>query len=372
MMQRLIISGWTGLLLASSAVAQTAPQTPVLPVEDSDTACWCPPGRIACSPSIPISRAGPTSSRRRHGPGDARPGAHRAERRGQPVARRRQGLCRGTYWSHGNRGTRADVLIIYDGRTLALEREIALPGRLHVVPKSQQAGRHQRGRQARFCVRHVPGADESTSSISRPAPWRRRSISPAARSPFRSAAQFRHDLRRRHRRRGRHSRERQRQGGVQREVLRSRRRSAVREQHCRSHQRRRLVPVLHRQDLPGEAGRKPRKWAAVVRSRQRPGCRCPAPAWDELAWRPGGAQLLALHRATRRLFVLMHPGNHWTHKVDGPRCGCSTPTGTAWSGGSSWPPARAALPSARMARRCCTPCRARPAACTSMTPRPAS
>lgn len=39
---------------------------------------------------------------------------------------------------------------------------------------------------------------------------------------------------------------------------------------------------------------------------------------QELAWRPGGSgQMLALHRQLKRLYVLMHTGNHWTHKVPG-------------------------------------------------------
>jgi methylamine dehydrogenase heavy chain len=38
---------------------------------------------------------------------------------------------------------------------------------------------------------------------------------------------------------------------------------------------------------------------------------------QELAWRPGGAQLAAYHKASGKLFVLMHPGNYWTHKQGG-------------------------------------------------------
>ncbi|MFN8752452.1 MAG: amine dehydrogenase large subunit [Betaproteobacteria bacterium] len=34
-------------------------------------------------------------------------------------------------------------------------------------------------------------------------------------------------------------------------------------------------------------------------------------------WRPGGWQLAAVHRATQRLFVLMHKGPKWTHKQAG-------------------------------------------------------
>jgi methylamine dehydrogenase heavy chain len=38
---------------------------------------------------------------------------------------------------------------------------------------------------------------------------------------------------------------------------------------------------------------------------------------QELAWRPGGSQLAAYHKASGKLFVLMHPGNYWTHKYGG-------------------------------------------------------
>jgi len=34
-------------------------------------------------------------------------------------------------------------------------------------------------------------------------------------------------------------------------------------------------------------------------------------------WRPGGWQLIATHRPTNRLFVLMHQGARWTHKTPG-------------------------------------------------------
>jgi methylamine dehydrogenase heavy chain len=37
----------------------------------------------------------------------------------------------------------------------------------------------------------------------------------------------------------------------------------------------------------------------------------------ELAWRPGGSGVLAWHKATHRLYVLMHPGTHFTEKVPG-------------------------------------------------------
>lgn len=36
---------------------------------------------------------------------------------------------------------------------------------------------------------------------------------------------------------------------------------------------------------------------------------------DELAWRPGGRQPIAWHKASDRLFVLMHVGPYWSHKA---------------------------------------------------------
>ncbi len=38
---------------------------------------------------------------------------------------------------------------------------------------------------------------------------------------------------------------------------------------------------------------------------------------QELAWRPGGQQPFAWNAAKGELFVLMHPGNHWSHKTEG-------------------------------------------------------
>jgi methylamine dehydrogenase heavy chain len=38
---------------------------------------------------------------------------------------------------------------------------------------------------------------------------------------------------------------------------------------------------------------------------------------DELAWRPGGVQPIAWHKASDRIFVLMHPGSYWTHHDPG-------------------------------------------------------
>ena len=38
---------------------------------------------------------------------------------------------------------------------------------------------------------------------------------------------------------------------------------------------------------------------------------------QELAWRPGGVHMIAWHKSTNRLYVLMHMGNHWSSKEAG-------------------------------------------------------
>ncbi len=38
---------------------------------------------------------------------------------------------------------------------------------------------------------------------------------------------------------------------------------------------------------------------------------------QDLAWRPGGLNVLVWHKAKNRLYALMHPGTHWTQKKPG-------------------------------------------------------
>jgi methylamine dehydrogenase heavy chain len=37
----------------------------------------------------------------------------------------------------------------------------------------------------------------------------------------------------------------------------------------------------------------------------------------ELTWRPGGHQMISYHRASGKLFVIMHMGNYWTQDAGG-------------------------------------------------------
>jgi methylamine dehydrogenase heavy chain len=51
-----------------------------------------------------------------------------------------------TLWSHDTRGVRQDMISVYDGTTLNLEKEIPLPGRALSVPKAQSFALSESGR----------------------------------------------------------------------------------------------------------------------------------------------------------------------------------------------------------------------------------
>jgi methylamine dehydrogenase heavy chain len=220
-----------------------------------------------------------------------------------------------TYWSHGNRGDRADLLSIYDGQTLKLEREIKLPGRLIVNPKIQQMGISDDGQlgyvydmmpasqihvvdlaQGKLLTSvDVPGCalvhaygnrsfaticgDGTIGTVTVPA-------SGTAKAVF-SAPFFKPDV-----------------DPVFDQSIVDRTTGEGWLMTYSGH----VFPV---QLGAGATIGKP--WSITVAA----GLPESGTGVQELAWRPGGQQLLAVHRATRRLYVLMHTGNYWTQKADG-------------------------------------------------------
>jgi hypothetical protein len=62
-----------------------------------------------------------------------------------------------TYWTHGARGTRDDLVTIYDGKTLNLIKEIALPGRA-LVGKMQNFDLNAAGTRAYIYILSPAGA----------------------------------------------------------------------------------------------------------------------------------------------------------------------------------------------------------------------
>jgi len=220
-----------------------------------------------------------------------------------------------TYWSHGNRGDRADMLSIYDGTSLKLEREIPLPGRLIVNPKVQQMAISDDGQlgyvydmmpasavhvvdlaQGKLLTSvDIPGCalvhaygprsfatvcgDGTIGTVTVPA-------SGSAKAVF-SAPFFKPD-----------------HDPVFDQSLVDRSTGEGWLMTYSGH----VFPV--RLGATTTIGK---PWSITAAA----GLPDSGTGVQELAWRPGGQQVLAVHRATRRLYVLMHTGNYWTQKADG-------------------------------------------------------
>jgi methylamine dehydrogenase heavy chain len=218
-----------------------------------------------------------------------------------------------TYWSHGNRGDRADLLSIYDGTTLKLEREIPLPGRLN--PKPQQLSISDDG-QLGYVYDMVPASaihvvdlvqGKLLTSVDVPGcalvyAYGKRSFatvcgdgtigvvtvppSGTAKASF-TQPFFRPD-----------------QDPVSDYSVVDRTTGQGWMLTYSGH----IVPVQL-----GATAVVGKPWSITLAA----GLPESGTGVQELAWRPGGGQLLAVHRKTRRLYVLMHPGNYWTQKADG-------------------------------------------------------
>jgi methylamine dehydrogenase heavy chain len=218
-----------------------------------------------------------------------------------------------TMWSHGNRGTRADLLSIYDTQ-LKLVTEVPLPGRLIVVPKSPELAISGDGHQA-FVYNMQPAssvavvdlqARKLSTVVETPGcamiyPWNQggfsmlcgdgtvASVTAKGRSyvvthsePFFDAEKdpvFEESL-------------------VDRTTNRAFFISYTGQVFEAT-----LAPEFHVD----------RKWSL----QQAAGLPAATPNALEYAWRPGGAHFAAYQRSTGLLYVLMHVGPHWSHKSDG-------------------------------------------------------
>jgi len=221
-----------------------------------------------------------------------------------------------TFYSHGNRGTREDVLAIYDGRTLNLLKEIALPGRLQVLPKPQIFDLSEDGRLG-FVYDMVPASSvhvidleqgKLVTSIDLPGcalafPYGPRAFGTICGDGTIGTVQVP-------------------QTGPAKAVFSKPFFEANADPLFES-------GVIDKSSgdawfltfsgkiFPAKLGETPvvgKSWALSVAAGLPP----VGTGVQELAWRPGGAgQVMALHRTSKRLYVLMHVGNYWTHKKAG-------------------------------------------------------
>jgi len=219
-----------------------------------------------------------------------------------------------TFYSHGNRGTREDVLAVYDGQTLNLLKEIIVPGRLLVDPKLATLDTSEDGRLAYVYDMsagvHVVDLAQGrvVTSVSLPGcaltyPFGPRGFatvcgdgtigtvlvpdSGSAKAVFsRPFFDANNDP-----------------------VFESSVNDKSTGEAWFLSFSGRIFPVkLAAKPLIGNP------WSISIAAGFPP----VGTGVQELAWRPGAAgRVLALHRATKRLYVLMHTGNFWTHRAPG-------------------------------------------------------
>jgi methylamine dehydrogenase heavy chain len=218
-----------------------------------------------------------------------------------------------TYWSHGNRGKRDDLLSIYDNQ-LKLVAEVAIPGRLIAMPKSPTLAVSGDGRWA-YVYDLQPAASVSVVDLST------RKLAAVVETPgcgmvyaWRSAgfSSLCAD-------------------GSTATITRQGAKYTV--SHSERFFNAELDPVFEESLVDrstehafffsytgivyeaqlGEHFRILKHWSLQQAAQLAPATTSAL----EYTWRPGGAHFAAYHKASGRLFVLMHVGTHWSHKQPG-------------------------------------------------------
>jgi methylamine dehydrogenase heavy chain len=220
-----------------------------------------------------------------------------------------------TLWTHGNRGTRQDLLSIYDGKTLNLLKEIHLPGRLIVSSKLQDLELNASGKHAYVynmhpassviwvdlakqsvggtvetpgCALIFPWGEDGFSSLCADGSMATVSLTDSGPAtvthtkPFFDAVNdpiFDNSIADR---------------ATDRALFLT------------------YTGLIYSARL-GAAPVIDKPWSVQVSAGQKPA----GTGVEELAWRPGGVQPIAWHKDSDRLFILMHPGNYWTHREGG-------------------------------------------------------
>ncbi|QVM85319.1 amine dehydrogenase large subunit [Novosphingobium decolorationis] len=216
-----------------------------------------------------------------------------------------------TIWTKGNRGTRQDMISVYDGRTLNLQEEITLPGRVFMVPRRTNFSISTDGARA-YMYNFDPSASVNvvdlasgdvqvvdTPGCAHAMAWGRTgfavicgdgsigSVDTAkALELKRSAAFF----------------------DAENDPLFE---EAAIDPKAGKGVFLSYTGVIHEVSLEDA------KEVAAWPIQEAAGLELARPDDLQLAWRPGGSVVSAWHHASNLLFVLMHPGEHWTQKEKG-------------------------------------------------------
>ena len=219
-----------------------------------------------------------------------------------------------TLWTHDTRGQRQDMITVYDGTTLNLQKEIPLPGRALSVPKAQSFALSESGRygyvynlspassvvvvdlikqktastvETTGCALVLPYGDAGFGSICGDGSLATFALDSKARGTLKNSVHF-FDAQ---------------NDPIFDQVALD---SASRQVMFVSYLGHIYEATLADQPQVAPA------WSLQAAA----GLSEPKDESDEVAWRPGGSQLIAYHHASGRLFVLMHAGEGWTHKQE--------------------------------------------------------
>jgi methylamine dehydrogenase heavy chain len=220
-----------------------------------------------------------------------------------------------TLWTHDTRGRREDMITVYDGTTLNLQKEIPLPGRALLVPKAQSFALSESGRygyvynlspassvvvvdlvrqktastvETPGCALVLPYGESGFGSLCGDGSLSTFALDAKAHGTLKGSVHFFDALR-----------------------------DPVFDQVALDVSAHKVFFVsylgyIHEATLGDQPHVAP-AWSLQAAA----GLSEAKDESDEVAWRPGGSQLIAYHPPSDRLFVLMHIGEGWSHKQEG-------------------------------------------------------
>lgn len=220
-----------------------------------------------------------------------------------------------TYWSHGNRGKRSDMVSVYDGTTLKLLNEIPLPGRLIIDGRAPYFGLNESGTRGYVfnvepassvqvvdlqkkkylgnieipgCGLIYPYRDDGFASLCADGSLATVAVNAAGKGTLKQSAPF-----------------------FTAETDPVFEESIVDRTTGES-----FFITYTGMVYPVTLGAEPafgKSWSLQSVAGLSPA----TPDVTLKTWRPGGRRPFAYHRASKTLYVLMHEGKHWTQKVEG-------------------------------------------------------
>lgn len=225
-------------------------------------------------------------------------------------------------WTHGNRGTRQDMISVYDSRTLNLLNEIALPtGRLLVDALTHNCDVSASGKYAYVynmqpassvtvvnleqrkvvstvelpgCALAFPWGDDGFSSLCGDGTVATVPLSAPGKGGMVKAGTITHSAR----------------------FFNPDEDPIFSESLIDRSNGKAFFISYTGQIYPAQLGEHPsieKPWSLQVAA----GLPQAGTGAQELAWRPGGLNVLVWHKGKNRLYALMHPGPHWTQKKPG-------------------------------------------------------